>query len=312
MRHQALFDQVMTSGLRDWLDSQATAREEAKRQNLQILMVGMGIAAAAAIAVMSFMPEQAEYGFVVGALIGGITWWVANQPIQAISQQIKVRANEELGAALGLTYQPNGTPSSDFELATRMGLLPSDPDQADYSDFWQGTFGNSEGTLHEAHLQEYQQQGKHRRLVTVFQGVVMGYQFARPFTSTTLVRQDMGLLTGLFNFGSRMIGLKLEAVKMVNPDFERRFEVVSTDQVEARYLLHPAFCERLMEMEAAFNGRNMRLAFAQGRVVVVIETQDMFESGGIEADGDDARFTTTIDQRGSLIDLTQTLNERPR
>jgi hypothetical protein len=272
----------------------------------------MGIAAAAAIAVMSFMPDQAEYGFVVGALIGGITWWVANQPIQAISQQIKVRANEELGAALGLTYHPNGTPSSDFELATRMGLLPSDPDQADYSDFWEGKFGNSEGTLHEAHLQEYQQQGKHRRLVTVFQGVVIGYQFARPFTSTTLVRQDMGLLNGLFNFGSRLAGLKLEAIKMVHPDFERRFEVVSTDQVEARYLLHPAFCERLMEMEAAFHGHNMRLAFAQGRVVVVIETDDMFESGGIEADGDDARFATTIDQLGSLIDLTQTLNERPR
>ncbi|WP_395781134.1 DUF3137 domain-containing protein [Aquidulcibacter sp.] len=312
MRHQALFDQVMTSGLRDWLDSQATAREEAKRQNLQILMIGMGIAAAAAIAVMSFMPDQAEYGFVVGALIGGITWWVANQPIQAISQQIKVRANEELGAALGLTYHPNGTPSSDFDLATRMGLLPSNPDQADYSDFWEGKFGSSEGTLHEAHLQEYQQQGKHRRLVTVFQGVVIGYQFARPFTSTTLVRQDMGLLNGLFNFGSRLAGLKLEAIKMVHPDFERRFEVVSTDQVEARYLLHPAFCERLMEMEVAFNGHNMRLAFAQGRVVVVIETDDMFESGGIEADGDDARFATTIDQLGSLIDLTQTLNERPR
>ena len=70
--------------------------------------------------------------------------------------------------------------------------------------------------------------------------------------------------------------------------------------------------ERLMEMEAAFNGQNMRLAFAQGRVVVVIETDDMFESGGIEADGDDARFATTIDQLGSLIDLTQALNERPR
>ena len=143
-----------------------------------------------------------------------------------------MRANEELGAALGLRYHLNGTPGSDFELATRMGLLPSNPDQADYSDFWEGTFGNSEGTLHEAHLQEYQQQGKHRRLVTVFQGVVMGYQFARPFTSTTLVRQDMGLLNGLFNFGSRMTGLKLEAVKMVHPDFERRFEVVSTDQVK--------------------------------------------------------------------------------
>ncbi len=312
MRHQALFEHVMSNGLRDWLDSQATAREDAKRRNLQILMVGMGIAAAAAIGFMAYDSERAEYGFVVGAILGGITWWVANLPVQAMSDQIKVRANEELGAALGLRYHKDGISSSDFELATRMGLLPANPDQSDFSDFWEGTFGTSEGTLHEAHLQEYQQQGKHRRLVTVFQGVVMGYQFARPFTSTTLVRQDMGLFNGLFNLGTRMTGLKLEPVKMVHPDFERRFEVVSTDQVEARYLLHPAFCERLMEMESAFNGRNMRLAFAQGRVVVVIETRDMFESGGIDAEGDDARFATTIDQLGSLIDLTQALNERAR
>ena len=312
MRHQALFDHVMSNGLRDWLDGQSAAREEAKRRNLQILMVGMGLAAAAAIAVMAYMPDQAEFGFVVGALIGGITWWMANLPVQAMAKQIKVRANEELGAALGLSYHLDGTPSSDFELATRMGLIPSNPDQADYSDFWEGKFGESEGTLHEAHLQEYQGEGKNRRLVTVFHGVVMGYQFARPFTSTTLVRQDMGLFNGLINLGSRFTGLKLEPVKMVHPDFERRFEVVSTDQVEARYLLHPAFCERLMEMEEAFNGNNMRLAFAQGRVVVVIETRDMFESGGIDAEGDDARFATTIDQLGSLIDLTQTLNERAR
>lgn len=312
MKHQALFDHVMANGLRDWLDSQAAARDEAKRRNLQTLMIGMGLAAAAAIGVMAYVPERAELGFVVGALVGGITWWIANQPVQAMARQIKVRANEELGAALGLHYRLDGEPSSDFDLATRLGLLPASPDQADFSDFWEGTFGNAEGSLHEAHLQEYQQHGKHRRLVTVFHGVVMGYQFGRPFTSTTLVRQDMGLFNGLFNLGSRMSALKLEPVKMVHPDFERRFEVVSTDQVEARYLLHPAFCERLMEVESAFRGRNMRLAFAHGRVVVVIETDDLFESGGIDAEGDDARFASTIDQLGSLIDLTQALNERAR
>jgi hypothetical protein len=54
------------------------------------------------------------------------------------------------------------------------------------------------------------------------------------------------------------------------------------------------------------------MVFGRGRVIVVMETYDMFESGGIDAQGDDERFATTIDQLGSLIDLTQTLNERPR
>ena len=312
MKHQELFDQIMAGGLRAWLDEQADARANAQRENLTRLSIGMGVAAAVAIGVMIFLPENREFGFFAGACVAAFAWMWAHQPIQKMVDKIKVRANEELGAALGLSFSPKGPPSEDFHEATRLGLLPANPDEADFADFWSGRFGNAQGVLHEAHLQEYQQQGKHRRLVTVFRGVVMGYDFARPFSSTTLVRPDQGIFNGIFNFATRMTGLKLEPVRMVHPDFEREFEIVSTDQVEARYLLHPAFCERLMAMQAAFFGRNLRMAFTQGRVIVVIETSDMFESGGIEASGDDARFAATIDQLGSLIDLTQTLNERPR
>ena len=35
-------------------------------------------------------------------------------------------------------------------------------------------------------------------------------------------------------------------VKMENPDFENTFDVYSTDQVEARYLITPFMMERLL------------------------------------------------------------------
>jgi hypothetical protein len=312
MRQQELFEHVMAGGLQAWLDDQAGSREAAKRTQTTRFGIGMGLAVLVSFVLMAMVPQNIEFGLFAAAAIAAGAWWFASLPVQAVSAQIKVRANEELASALGLIYHASGEAGEDFRFATQMGLLPSNPDAADYFDFWTGRFGISEGQLHEAHLQEYRQSGKHRRLETVFRGVIIGYQFARPFSATTLVKPDQGLFNGLANLAARFSDSKLEPVKMVHPDFERQFEITSTDQVEARYLLHPAFCERLMETVAAFNGENMRMVFAQGRVVIVIETNDMFESGGIDSEGDAARFAATIDQIGSLIDLTKTLNERPR
>jgi Protein of unknown function (DUF3137) len=312
MRHQELFDQVMGSGLRAWFDEQADNRKQAVAQQTRRFFFGMCAAVIAFIGIMALTPGDPMFGVFAGVMLSGAAWWYASLPVQAVSDQIKVRANEELGLALGLTYRTNELPSADFHLATQLGLLPSNPDKEDFFDFWTGRFGTSDGQLHEAHLQEYQDDGKRRTLETIFRGVIIGYQFARPFSSTTLVQADKGMFNGLANFVARFSDSPLEPVKMVHPDFENRFEVTTSDQVEARYLLHPAFCERLLETVRAFNGQNMRMAFAQGRVVIVIETKDLFESGGIDARGDEKRLATTIEQIGSLIDLTQTLNERPR
>jgi Protein of unknown function (DUF3137) len=312
MQHQELFDKVMNSGLRDWLDEQSSVREEAKREEIRRFVFGGAVALIAGLIVFIFSGGQVQFTFIIACLVLAGTWYSASLPVQEVTQQIKVKANEELGAALGFAYRAGGEAGPDFLLATQMGLLPTNPDRSYFNDFWTGRFGTCEGQLHEALLQEYSQNGKNRRLETVFRGVIIGYQFARPFSSTTLVKPDQGMFNGLANFASRFSGLSLEPVKMVHPDFENQFEVTSNDQVEARYLLHPAFCERLMDTVKAFAGENMRMAFAQGRVILVIETNDLFESGGIDADGDEERLANTIEQIGSLIELTQTLNERPR
>ena len=38
-------------------------------------------------------------------------------------------------------------------------------------------------------------------------------------------------------------------MKLENPDFEKTFDVYSTDQIEARYLLSPSMMERLLALE---------------------------------------------------------------
>ena len=49
-------------------------------------------------------------------------------------------------------------------------------------------------------------------------------------------------------------------VKLENPDFEKTFDVYSTDQIEARYLLSPSMMERLLALDREFN-KNITISF---------------------------------------------------
>jgi hypothetical protein len=311
MSDSDLFNRVMEAGLRQWLDEQASVRSAAKAEEIQ--RFGVGLVGGVIVGVAGFLfTNETQFAFAAGAILMAIAWNWASAPVREVTQGIKVRANEELAAAMGITYRPHADPSADYDTATSMGFLPSSFDQSYYTDFWEGDFDGVNVNLHEAHLLEYRQSGKNRTLVTVFRGVIVGYPFMRNFQGTTLVQRDKGLFNGLVGFGKKVWGQRFEPVRMVDPDFERQFEVYSTDQVEARYLVHPAFCERLKDVQSAFHASNVQLMFQNGRVIIVLATDDQFESGGIDANGDEARISETVSQIGSLISLTKVLNERAR
>lgn len=66
------------------------------------------------------------------------------------------------------------------------------------------------------------------------------------WTARTAVLRDEGVANRLYQPKG------MERVRLVDPKFEKLFEVFSTDQIEARALLHPAFMERLMTLEDLF------------------------------------------------------------
>src|SRR5690606_24551245 len=59
------------------------------------------------------------------------------------------------------------------------------------------------------------------------------------------------------------------------------FEVWGTDQVEARYLLHPVMMERLLELETKLHGKRLRCAFEDGDCLVAVEGGNLFEPGDL-------------------------------
>jgi len=73
---------------------------------------------------------------------------------------------------------------------------------------------------------------------------------------------------------------KMQDVKLEATAFEKRFNVYTKDQVEARYLLTPAFMDRLQNLETAFGTRKIKCSFFDGQIMFAIPTRkDLFELG---------------------------------
>lgn len=300
--------QLMDGGLGQFLLDQRGARAEAKAKSrsrmIMVALIGVPLALAILILVPFDFGVKMWIILFVGAIVAG--WSYA--PIKHAKKQVKIGINEGIAAALGMTYRHDGEAGREFNNAKRFRLVPSH-DRASLEDFWSGEIDGYTFLLHEAHLQERRGSGKNRRMVTVFRGAIIRIASGRRFHGTTLVKRP-GQHDSWFGLGGRkhsvdFDGHRLDAVDMVHPDFNDRFEVWSDDQVEARYLVDPLYIERLLEMESAFGGDNICSLFSEGDIIVAVRGGNMFESGTMNPDRDREMVEHCCSQLASMGRLAQ-------
>lgn len=119
--------------------------------------------------------------------------------------------------------------------------------------------------------------GKNRRVKRLFKGLFITMSFHKPFHGTTIVRKDAGQWRKWANAG------ELETVSLEDPQFEKEFEVYSTDQVEARYILTPEFMIRLLDLLKQEHGTSLECSFINETLSISIATKkNRFEVGSIE------------------------------
>ncbi len=301
-------DTLLSAGLANWLDGKAAERLEAKKQMFTAGFAGAGVALAVIIFATTF--NLHPFGYFIAALVfgGGLFW--ANSIRQNMVNQLKQEMNGAIARAMQIEYSVLADGGAEFERAAEYDLLPS-YDDAMFSDRWEGAVGGTQFLLYETTLTEEQGSGKNRQTVTVFQGIIIQLHFARNFIGTTLLRRN-GIKFTLFGDSKNYNGQALQRIKMVDPAFEDAFDVYGSDQVEARYLVHPAYCERLLELERQFDGSELSALFFGGDLLVTIRAKDMFESASLSPDEDRERLSRTVNQFGSLMLLITQLNERPR
>ncbi len=135
------------------------------------------------------------------------------------------------------------------------------PDRYHSEDLISGVIDKTSFSFAEVHAEERQvtSNGKTTtvRWVTIFKGFLFVADFHKNFIGQTVVARNS------------FLKLKRGRVKMENPEFERRFDVFSTDQVEARYLLTPSMMERIIALDSKFN-KDIVLSFCNSNVIVAI------------------------------------------
>ena len=74
----------------------------------------------------------------------------------------------------------------------------------------------------------------------------------------------------------------LNKINMEDVEFCRKFDVYSSDEVEARYLATPAFIERFQSLKTVFGAKKIKCAFYEDKVMFAISTsKDLFEIGNL-------------------------------
>ena len=172
-----------------------------------------------------------------------------------------------------------------------------------FEDLIVGEYNGVKITLFESVLEN--RRYKKQRSYIVFEGVVLKLSINKKFHGKTIIRRDLG---GLDNWITDKLS-DLDVVNLEDPEFEKQFEVFSTDQIESRYLLTPSFMQRLIDLNDVYESQKMECAFYDNSLLMLISlNRNLFEPGSIfsrEDFIDDAKIL--LRQMNAIFSIIETL-----
>ena len=244
------------------------AIEEKRRKGLRrfwLLLAGsilLGIAAAVSLFAYQWPGAGIILGFVV--VIVGIIAGLA--PLTAAKEDLKHPVLEALAARGGMTYVPSGFDPPVFPEAGRIlfGRLSG----YSFTDLFHGDDDGKRYAIYEGTLTR--RSGKNT--VTVFTGQIYAFQRRSRGSGETAIVPDKGL----FNFfkPSGMERTKFES----DPEFEKKFEVYSSEPSAAAMLVGSDVRRHLLELRQA--GRVFAYVGPED-VLVAVWGKNRFEPGSM-------------------------------
>lgn len=305
----ARFGEIYRREIQPGLQAREVDRIAARKSARQWLIggIGGGLAVAGGGLMLTQSPLFAILGFVLGAGAAGY----GQIPLQKLKGEAKDLIVEPIAREMGVRFDPRPMPPPEMPVFRDLNLVPR-WDRENYEDRIDGERGGVPYQFFEAKLEQRRtrtdSRGRTRTTwVTVFRGQCLSLKFHKRFLGRTLVTRDAGWFN---SFGG---GGEMKRARLEDPVFEKAFEVYTTDQVEARFLLTPDFMERLVELEKAFHGGKLRCAFDQGRMYIALEGGNLFEPGGLSMPLDTpSRIEDVLYDFSSLFDLIDAVGERDR
>ena len=240
-------------------------------------------------------------------VLGGLWAWVTH-PKRQYAKAYKKDVLPTIARLFGdFAYDENG--KIPLEMMEPSKIVPHHT-RYNSEDYFSGTYKNVGILFSEIHLKK--KSGKKEK--TVFKGLaVLLTQGTREFFGHTIMTKDQGAVGGWLK--ERLSGLR--RADLVDPEFEKLFDVFTTDQVEARYLIDPQIIENLKALYQEYSGDKMMVAFYQDHVLILIESHtNHFEPASIDTPATNERSLLSmkreIGQILSIIDRLSLYDPRTR
>lgn len=172
-------------------------------------------------------------------------------------------------------------------------------------DYFEGEYKGTGVSFSEIVLKRRHKDSKGRtRYRQVFKGLAILVSLKdKAFYGHTVVDKNTGRIGEFIKEKSA----SMQRADLVDPEFESVFDVYTTDQVEARYLLDPAMMERFKGLQTHYDGEEIKAAFFDRSLLVLIRSNyNYFEPEGVEVPATDLRsliqMKREIEQVLSLVD----------
>ena len=201
------------------------------------------------------------------------------------------------------TYSPNAGVGEEL---FRNSRLFTSPDRYHAEDLIEGCLDKTSFICSEVHAEERRtrstKNGVQYYWEDIFKGFLFIADFHKEFQGETTVLRD-----SFFK-----IKMGASRVKMENPDFEKVFDVFSTNQIEARYLITPSMMERMLKLDSNFK-KGITISFRNSTILVAIpDSKNRFEADVWSSLSDMSILKSDFAVLQSLLDIVDELNLNTR
>lgn len=255
--------------VREQLGSLEEHRRSALKSFWLWLAAGLVLAPLAAVTLTGYGWEG--WAWVAGAALLIVPIVIGWSRLAAVGADLKRPVLETIAARAGLEYLASDFSPPVYPLA-RKALFGTWLSSERFTDLFHGSDSDGRGyAVYEACLQRKSGKNTH----TVFSGQVYALQRRPGARGTTVIVPDRGL----FNFFKPAGGMERVKLESAEPEFEKKFEVYSTEPLEARQLLlDPAFRRRLLD----FRQSGATYAwFGPDDALLALAGKDRFEPGSM-------------------------------
>lgn len=209
-----------------------------------------------------------------------VVWVFA--PVIAYKRQVKGNVYPDIFRYFGDDFEFQQIPSIKMKDLKNSGIIPYHRN-ALVEDYVKGSYKGVSLAFFEARLTKEKGSSSSKsgsRTITVFDGFFVSLKMNKTFKGRTVLKRDQGAILNWLS--DKTDQRNLEAVNLEDPVFEKEFEVYSTDQVEARYLLTTSFMQRLLDLSDLFGKAKIECSLYDDIILLKVPTrQNKFETSSI-------------------------------